>query len=352
MKTYNCLTILLGCLLLMPRLPVLAQTNDVVVGVNLENNPDRLTPQQQDALLDAMKNSGVKIIRAGIAGDGNVGIDFAQRVYAYGMKILWLAGVKAPAACCVTKLSADDPDQFRAYFQPLFDKLESKRIVFAGIELGSEINWNNSDLNYTGGGRILRFEDLNRAPEGQQVASGYLKYIKVLAALKDIRDHSKLNQRTPIISAGLAPFSPPNTGQKRDAVDITATLHFLRANGADQFVDGYGIHWYPQGNASPAARLSDLRQTLTECGSASNGGKPCWITEWGLPVSSGKSCPVVDVKRTAIFSELRNDFSQMQDRLKGIMFYTWQGNIHDEDPYSAFLCGALTKSGQLAIAPM
>ena len=80
----------------------------------------------------------------------------------------------------------------------------------------------------------------------------------------------------------------------------------------------------------------------------------CWLTEWGLPVSSGSSCPVIDDKRTAIFYELRDDFSQFvqQGRLKGIIFYAWQGNIHEEGSYNAFLCGSLTKSGRLAIAPM
>jgi hypothetical protein len=89
-----------------------------------------------------------------------------------------------------------------------------------------------------------------------------------------------------------------------------------------------------------------------------SGGKPCWLTEWGLPAGDGKSCPVADDGRAAIFSELRKDFSQVaqQGRLRGIIFYTWEGNIHDPnynyDPYSAFLCGGLSKGGRVAIAPM
>jgi hypothetical protein len=43
-----------------------------------------------------------------------------------------------------------------------------------------------------------------------------------------------------------------------------------------------------------------------------------------------------------------------QGRLKSLIFYTWQGNLHaaKEDPASAFRCGALTESGRLAIAPI
>jgi hypothetical protein len=91
------------------------------------------------------------------------------------------------------------------------------------------------------------------------------------------------------------------------------------------------VHWYPRGNVSAAVRLSDMQQVFAECGSGSSGGKPCWLTEWGLPAGNGKSCPVADDGRAAVFSELRNDFSQVvrQGRLKGIIFYTWEGNIHD-----------------------
>lgn len=46
--------------------------------------------------------------------------------------------------------------------------------------------------------------DLINDPEGQQIAKGLLQYVKSLAVLKDNRDHSKLNQHTPILSAGAA----------------------------------------------------------------------------------------------------------------------------------------------------
>jgi hypothetical protein len=87
----------------------------------------------------------------------------------------------------------------------------------------------------------------------------------------------------------------------RDAVSLKAMLQFLRDHGMDQFVDAYGIHFYPQGNASPAARLSSLQRDVAECGSGDGGEKPCWLTEWGLPVHSGKSCPVNEDNRIEFF---------------------------------------------------
>jgi hypothetical protein len=76
------------------------------------------------------------------------------------------------------------------------------------FELGNEFNAPtfNSDLPNPGSGRELRLSDLNNPndPEGSAVARGYRAYVRVMAVFKDLRDHSKLNQHTPIISAGLA----------------------------------------------------------------------------------------------------------------------------------------------------
>ncbi|MGA8674763.1 MAG: hypothetical protein WB621_06105 [Candidatus Acidiferrales bacterium] len=332
--------------------PSLGQADDIVVGVNLVNSPEKLRPQEQDTILDNMKAAGVRVIRAGIADDEK-SLDFAQRVYAHGIKIEWFAwGIPSLSGNMI--LSSADPDKFRTYFQPLLAKLESKGIVLAAMELGNEINWSNHDLGPSGTGRVLTLDDLLSDPQGQQVAKGYLQYIKLLAVLKDIRDHSQLNQHTPIISAGSGELDASPKG--RDAVSLKAMLQFLRDHGMDQFVDAYGIHFYPQGNASSAARLSSLQRDFAECGSGAGGGRPCWLTEWGLPVHSGKSCPVNEDNRIGVFSELRHDFRQLarQGRLKGILLYTWQGDFRsgENNPYGAFICGAVTKSGRLAVAPL
>ena len=346
------LIFLVGCMFLLPSQPVSPPVEDVVVGVNLVNQPDKLTPQEQDTVLDRMKSAGVRVIRAGI-DNSDKSFEFAQRVYAHGIKIEWFAwGI--PSASGNMILSSADPDKFRTYFQLLLDKLESKGIVLAGLELGNEINWSNHDLGQSGTGRILTLEDLKSDPKGQQVAKGYLQYVKLLAVLKDIRDHSKLHQHTPIISAGSGELDANPKG--RDAVSLKAMIQFLRANGMDKYVDAYGVHFYPQGNATAAQRLASLERDVAECGTGGSGEKPCWLTEWGLPVHTGKACPVNDDNRVRIFTELRNDFSQLakEGRLKAIFLYTWQGDFRsgDNDPYAAFLCGAVTKSGRLAVAPL
>jgi hypothetical protein len=352
LKKFAYLVILLGCMLLVPLASAEGQADDVVVGVNLVNQPDQLTPQEQDTILANMKAAGVRVIRAGIA-DNEKSLVFAQRFYEHGIKIEWFAwGIPSLSGNMI--LSSADPEKFRAYFQPLLDRLESKGIVLAGLELGNEINWSNHDLGQSGTGRILTLADLSSDPKGQQVAKGYLQYIKLLAVLKDIRDHSKLNQHTPMISAGSGELDASPKG--RDAVSLKAMVEFLRDHGMDKYVDAYGVHFYPQGNASPAERLASLQRDVAECSSGGGGGKPCWLTEWGLPVHTGKSCPVNDDNRIRIFTELRNDFSELaqQGRLKGIFLYTWQGDFRsgENNPYAAFICGAVTKSGRLAVAPL
>lgn len=350
-----------------------ASPGEVVVGVNLVNAPYDLTVSEQEAILGAMQKAGVRVIRVAVPLNDK-GISFAERVYAHGIKILLLGGMHYSGAWPVVPkgfaglwglpgLSQADPERLRADAESLFAKLEARGIVLAGIEVSNEINWTgfNADFPLPGQGRILGASDLTNDPEGQQIAKGLLLYVKSLEVLKDVRDHSNLNQHTPIISAGLADLDNPNhklTWVKADAASSDATLEFLRAHGLDKLVDGYGLHFYPN-QKTAAERLAHIKENgLEQCqppGSAK--GKPCWVTEWGFNYPAD-TCPVSDIDdaaRTALVREIRGLFSQLaqQDRVMGLFFYNWQGNIRapKEDRASAFRCGTLTNSGKLALSP-
>jgi hypothetical protein len=375
-KSFN-LVVLLGCLLFMPVTPTRAQAKDVVVGVNLTNAPYDLSVAEQEAILGAMQKAGVRVIRAAIPGEkalpAGKGLSFVERVYARGIKILWLMGIHYAGAWPgpppkgfaglwgAPRMTQSDAERFRGDFTWTLTKLEEKGIALAGIELSNEINWAgfNADFPLPGQGRCFQLSDLTSDPEAQQVAKGLLLYVDSLAVMKDVRDHSKLNQHTPIITAGLADIDSPthhHTWVKADCVGSDATLDFWRAHGLDKLVDGYGLHFYPS-QKTAAERLAHLEQNgLEQCqppGSAR--GKPCWITEWGFNVV-GDKCPVDDSARTPLVRELRGNLSQLakQNRLGGLFYYNWVGNIRapKEDPASAFRCGALTESGRLAIDPM
>ena len=354
-----------------------ASAQQVAVGVNLVNEPNKQTIPEQEATLGALQAAGVHVIRAGISAK-DAGVAFAQRAYAHGIKILWLVGVSVDGPTWLPRpkgyigiwsnypgLSHADPDKFRIYVSTLLAELEAGGIVLAGFELGNEVNWSNGDLSFPGSGKVLNASDLADDPEGQRVAAGYLQYLKLLAVLKDVRDHSKLNRGTPVVSAGLADLDQSTAwlkSERADAVDVDATLNFWRVHGLDRLVDGYGLHFYPSaahpGTADGAAmRLAHLRRNgLTQCQAAgSRLGKPCWITEWNFNGLNAGACPVDDTERTTLVRELMTTFTRLErdSRIKGLLFYTWQGHIHakEEDEDSAFRCGALTDSGRLAIAP-
>lgn len=354
------------------------QSPNVVIGVGFVFAPYNLPPDEQETILGQMEHAGVRVVRCSIT-DGDKGIDFVQRVYAHKIKIVWMVGLTpaegtpwphAPEGFKGLwqgyRLSAIDPDRFRTTFPPLLSKLEEKGIVLEAFEPGNEINWSgfNADFSLPGEGRVLSIDDLKNDPEGKRIAEGYLQYIKLLEALKDIRDHSKLNQHTAIISAGLADLSGSDWTRQRkaDAVSISATLDFMRANGLDKLVDGYGIHSYPpSSDPGTPAGASKRREHVEENGiegcqpPGKTAGKPCWITEWGVG-GANRTCPVVDKDKVKLVGEMRDYYDELarQGRIKALIFYVWHGDWHAqvENPASAFRCGSLTESGRLAIAPM
>lgn len=261
-------------------------------------------------------------------------------------------------------LSYADPELYRTAFQKLFDALDANGIELAGIELGNEINWAafNPEFLLPGEGKILSLDDLAHDPEGKQVAKGFLQYIKILAVLKDVRDHSKLNHAMPIISAGMVDAKDGDklcNNKKEDMVSLSATMTFLRAHGLNSLIDAYGIHTYPSGyqpgNPTAAARrLASLNAVdLAPCRpKGSSEGKPCWITEWVFP-NSNLTWPPNETGRTLLLEEVRHDLDQFaaEHRLVGIDYFSW-----DSDPWSktvdadsVYRCGVLTESGRVGV---
>jgi hypothetical protein len=348
-----------------------AQANDLVVGVNVVN-PTRASVADQDAIIGQLKAARVRVIRAPLTPDDK-GIDFAKRVYAQRIKIELQVGPQYPPNAPTRPyqpkefpdmwgghpLSSADPDLSRVYFQSFIANLEANGIVLAGLELGNEINWTafNAEFPLPGKGVNFGLQDLYNDPEAKQIAKGYLQYLKILEALKDVRDHSKLNQHTPIILAGLADDGAegPRPKSKTDSVSINATIQFLRANGLDKLVDFYGIHTYPW-EKNPARREMHLEKyAVTECQPANSAaGKPCWITEWGID-NKDMSCPLDDTARTALVKEIMDDFRGFakQGRLIGAMYFAWNSDpwAKTVDAKSIYRCGALTESGKLALSP-
>ena len=353
--------------------PVQAQTQDPVLGVNAAIAS--MSVGQQNAIFAQLHAAGVHYIRSGILPDDK-GVDFARRAQAQGIRILWLVQLQYrpgapsrpwPNAFGVwggPPLSAADPDQFRKYFEPLLARLDAAGVTLAGFELGNEINspMFNADFSLpaenSSRSREFNLSDLSHDPEAQQVAKGYLQYLKLLAVIKDVRSRSTLNQHAVIVSAGLvfneAPEAPRTA--RLDAVGAGPTLDFMRANGLDDLVDAYGIHTYPwtdnPGNpAAVAGRRERLqRYVLAECRpQGSVGGKPCWITEWGIP-NHDASCPPHETNQIALVNETRANLRPYiaQKRVLGLFYYSW---LDTREGFAIYRCDHLIETRRLALEP-
>jgi hypothetical protein len=333
------------------------------VGVNV-NSFQNFSAAEQETIVQQLVTSGAHCVRTSLRPDDK-NIHLAKELQDKGIGLVLVPGAEFPPGAqarpadakrnmrSALPLSAADPERSRASYQSLFDKLDANGIVLAGLELGNEINWTdfNGDFPIPGQGKAFTVEDLARDPEAQQVARGFLQYLKVLAALKEVRDHSKLNQRTPIICAGMAAVTGGAWQQKLgvDGVSIPATYAFMRAHGLDRLVDGYGVHYYPPevkpgDTAAAAQRLSVLNKEIFPPGNA----KPYWLTEWGF--SSTATSSDQDQSRARSVAEMRAYFHGLfqQGRLAGIFWYVW----NEPDRSSIYRNGSLIEAGKRAIAPM
>jgi hypothetical protein len=365
MRPSHRLILICSCIVIAVGPVTAVRGESVTIGVNVAN-PQRLSGADRDALLDQLQRAGVRIIRAPLAppwrgDDYGPAIDFIRRAQERRINVDLIVGLQyredaqrrpavkeMPDMWPSFPLSAADPARFRAVFSPIFDLLENMGVTFAALELGNEINWTafNGDFLIPGEGRVFSQADFASDPEARRVAEGYRAYVRALSVLKDIREHSRLNRDTPILSAGLSDPGPagPRPGSKTDAVTIGATLQYLRANGLDALVDAYAVHTYPW-RRTATQRLKQLQEdTLAECRPPGQ-GKPCWLTEWGLR-ADGATCPGDDAPRAALMQEMLADFRQLveQKRLKGMLYFSW-----DDRNYGVYRCGAITDSGRSAL---
>ena len=338
-------------------LPSQAWAAELVTGMNV--NIQVWSPAQRDALLEQLAVAQVKVIRCGFHAPGAFYLDFAKRLSDKGIKIDLLAGCayagnipprpesKQYGMRSAYALSLADPVISKKSFQSLFDQLDQQGVVLEGVELGNEINWAdfNGDFPVPGQGRIFGFNDLAKDPEAKTVAQGYLQYLKCLAALKEVRDHSRLNKGTPIVLGGLVYFNGwPAPNQKLDGVNLDATLQFLKAHGLDKLVDIYGFHCYPK-EATAEARKNDVD---TVCAQSSppnaSAGKPCWITEWGVnnKPDETETCKLIE--------EVMRDFNEWakKDRLFEVIYFSWNYYAANQ-PNPVFRDGQLQPIGKAAL---
>jgi hypothetical protein len=328
-----------------------AHTENVIVGVNVSNNDGSLSASFQDEEIKQLAESHVTTIRVGLV---SYNIDFIIQAYQHGIGsvviVLPFLGLKGWSDVVYSKTT---PEVFTERVKPMLDKLEAAGVPLTAFELGNEINNSqfNGDLPTAGEGRELQLADLNNPndPQASQVAMGYRAYIRLMAALRDLRDHSRFNRQTRIISAGLSQVhSTPFEVPLRDAIE------FLNQNGMDKLVDGYGIHVYPSGdpNRPVSARIASLDEGMFSACRL----KPCWVTEWGFrnDGQDGQYCRGNDPVLTKVVQDMRMSFMHFatHGQLAALIYFDWTARPEAKDTFSVFRCGRLTDAGKLALKPL
>jgi Glycosyl hydrolase catalytic core len=335
---------------------------ECAVGVNVTSFQN-FSADQQMQIVAQLKQNHVSYVRTALSSDDK-NMKLARTLQSEGIGLVLRIGFKTdpnvPARPEYPKphiqkaypLSAIDPDLTRAYFQTVFDKLDAYGVTVNALEVGNEINWVdfNGDFPMPGNGKALSLSDLSNSLEGKKVSGGLLKYLQILAILKEVRNHSKLNAHTPIITAGMAAVTGGKwqTDNKKDGVGIPVVYAFLRSHGLDDLVDGYGVHDYPpQVKGDEKKALKDLHQYLDEKIFPSDSGKPYWLTEWGYGSDGSATEESQREHSVEAVREYLNGLCR-EGRVKGIFWYTW--NAPDND--SIYRDGALLPSGKQVIAPL
>jgi hypothetical protein len=338
-----------------------------VQGMNLVN-PYRGSLAYQDELIEQLRENHIHVVRCimrPVAQD----VDFAKRLYAAGIEMDMILTPEYPPNTparpaqptlfpemyALPKLSAASPELSKEAFASFLGQLDANGIKVAAFELFNEINWTafNGDFPLPGQGRTFDLQDLSRDPEAEQVARGFLQYLKVLAVLKEVRDQSSVNSHAPIILAGLANLSGSalHPKDREDAVSINATIQFMRQHGSDDLVDAYGVHFYPQADSPAEIKPPLEKYIVAECGKP----KPCWITEWGFG-DYDLSCPVNDHARAALVEEVMDAFRPLvkEGKVTGVLYFSWDTEPSEKQPsrWSVYRCGQLTKSGREAMEPL
>ena len=260
----------IACILFVTLTLRVATAKDLVAGVNVYDE-GVISQTAQDAEIERLADSGVKTIRTSLSAKS---VDFIIQAFKHGMGSVVIVypsyggKAKPQGRWSRVPLSAANPEEFTAWLKPLLDQLEASGVRLTAFELGNELNTSgyNADLPDPGSGRVLGISDLNnpKDAEGHAVAAGYRDYLKIMAALKDLRDHSKLNKATPILSGVSGDWGLPSaqSWDKKLGVSVPDSIEFLRRNGMDKLVDGYAVHVYPSGDPSNtvSARIAELEQ--------------------------------------------------------------------------------------------
>ncbi len=283
----------------------------VIIGVNQVNLGWSTDAQRRQTLAD-MAKSGVHSVRLVLTPPFNESITAIKEAEASRLSVLLNVNVNFPqfyppqvAGQTVHDgkdwpLSRFDPKLFMAMFKPIWDQLETEHIPLIAIEFGNEINWAGFNADLAAGDTSGRGTSgqLATLPERQAFVKGLQNYVEGLRVLAALRSSSTVNRNMKIISAGLATV-PPDDAKRMGLhyVGPEDTLKVLQSSGADQLLDGYGVHFYPSPKPVPAGHWEAEKAAMTVCHSDAH---PCWVTEWGVAAAANDCLSAGPERRSAM----------------------------------------------------
>lgn len=355
----------------------------------LETDVDRLRPRlgmaqpnlawraDAVALVQEMGRAGVRALRTDVRGTDGARraeldrvVDVIREAKRWGMRVLvasflddedYPSGVGAvgggdPTAfkrTCgwdggVQKLSAVDPQRFRARLQRFVSAARAAGVRPDAFEVGNEYDWAcfNGDL------------ELGQVPSPAVIAASFRGYPLMLRVASET-----LRAAFPgiqIVTFGLANpggSSGPGRAGTQAIVDLLRTT-----DGIDhlaRFADGIGIHLYPEdpGRRGAADETSTVYWTMHAMDGALGGTRlPYWVTEWGFldfvrktgGCILGPDVDDCDDQRYRAMERLltvMNDVTSTGSRIGDAFLYSWA----DEVPAPLFYAVRDTPAGKIVV---
>lgn len=336
-------------------------------GVNVVN-PQWLDAADQADRLKDLQSNGVTAIRVPLTAPYDKSEKFILDAAKAGLHVLVIVQVNDRRALRkgakvrpggkrtwdLYPLTDVDVPKFKANFSADLAKLEAAGFNALGFEVGNEINWApfNGDLSLGNKGRLLAGAALAGSDQAA-IRNSFDHYLEMVKAVKEVRDRSRLNKDTPIISAGLADVHAgqwlANSGY--EGVSVDATLAYLRSHGLDSLVDAYGIHEYPDIRQPWAKQRSDWwSKALAQCGV--DGGKPCWVTEWGYS-NTAKACNADDTQRADLVRKAKEYLAVEagKGRVQRAFYFNWATQPFQKKSFAqgVFRCGKLMPAGNVLL---
>jgi len=318
----------------------------------------------REKVLDQIAQSGIRSVRLSLTNPMDASIDAVRLAHQKGLAVLLEISLNNPALYPegtkprsgrgriwdMYRLSDVSPELYRAALRDALQRIDRLGVALIAVEPGNEINWGayNGDLGIRPEANTRTARSLRDLADPDAVARGAANYVQLLKITRAELAKTKLSAGAKVVSAGLSDIPPAHADRRGiDSIDPVSFTALMREHGLDQAADGYGIHVYPGGDGSPAAREQHVEQALSICRSRPAEGKPCWVTEWGF-ANTAKTCPADDSRRERLVKATRERFANlMRDgRIAAAFYFDWDATI-----YGIWRCGGLSPAGRAAVTP-